>query len=304
MEKEIILPKILIDSGLSLDKNIFRYRPDREIPNTQNEKGTGKNYILEEIRKKSLWHSSIVLLNDPFEVYAKKNINEFNLMSEVQRKLLFAKISPGKFPTNLAELRGHKDLHFEYNKNKYKLEEKVNISLNEEKDKGFKEIITNVRENIGISCFTSICDSRLMWGYYCNGLSGVCLIYNKEKLEQNRINLQQVKYIKDSHSINVLDLIYNRNEMERNKILSDIATYKHYEWSHESEHRSIVSLNKNEIGKGSIFRMKNSCLDGVIVGSNVTNSVQKIIRKKSKEFKFKLFKAEVDYSSFSVKISY
>ncbi|MBA5238346.1 DUF2971 domain-containing protein [Pectobacterium aroidearum] len=300
MEKEIILPNILIESGFSLDTHCFRYRPDHDFFVSQNGMETKKNKIIEEIEKRSLWHSSVGSLNDPFEVYAKKNDNEFNLMGKKERLSLFVKMFPDNFKPNSLETEYDK-VEFIYKCTETMTTKAIDNLL--KVDIKFDDAINELRGMVGISCFTSICDSRLMWGYYCNGLSGVCLIYNKKKLKDNGIELHQVKYIEDAHSIDVLDFTYNCDSNSKIKILSKIPEYKHKDWAHENEHRSIVYLNDEHVNKGGIVEMKNPCIDGVIVGSNVTNHVQKIIRKKEKEFKFKLFKAEVDYSSFSVKVS-
>lgn len=300
MNGKIRLPDALINAGVSLERNIFRYRSDRDFIIKDNGRAVSKNLIVDEIENHSLWHSAVGALNDPFEIYARRNFNEFNEMSQGQKMSLWARVATRLGQPALMALSN------EYLYKAYKFdEERLRKTVDDvyKDDTSFDEFIDEIRETLGIACFTSICDSRLMWGYYCNGLSGVCLIYNKERLDEQGIELNQVKYLDGPFEINILDFVYHYQDARRAKTLSQIVKTKHSEWEHEVESRSVVELRENEIGRGRLMQMQSSSLDGIIIGRNVRGEIKDKIMHLSEEQGFKIFSADVDYQLFGVKIT-
>ncbi|MCW6019668.1 DUF2971 domain-containing protein [Enterobacter hormaechei] len=297
---EIILPDSLVDNGFSLESHVFRYRSDRDFYVEENGQSICKNLIVEEMSKFRLWHSAVGALNDPFEIYARRNLQEFQQMSEKQKLNLWVKVGTRLGYHALMAL-STKEILKGYEIDKERLEKTVYEATRD--DSSFDSFITEIRETLGIACFTSICDSRLMWGYYCNGLAGVCLIYNRRLLASQRVELNLVKYIDGPFELNILDFIYNYKDDVRAKTLSQIVKTKHLEWDHEVESRSVVELRGDEIGLGRLIEMKCSCVEGVIIGSKVRAEVRKEIEWLGDTLGFKVFQASVDYQLFGVKIS-
>lgn len=299
MANNKILPQSLINSGISLDTHIFRYRSDRDFVVQSDGVNVSKNIITEEIETYSIWHSAVGALNDPFEIYAKKNIHEFERMTKNQKINLWLKVVTRLGNEGLMALSSEEIL-YAYEHDKERLEKTVkDVNAN---DTSFSNFIKDIRETIGIACFTSVCDSRLMWGYYCNGLSGVCLIYNIKSLLQQKVELNTVSYLDGAVELNVLDFVYNYMDEERATKLSQIVKTKHIEWAHELESRSVVDLRGSEIGKGRLIKMNRSCIDGVIVGRNTRPEIKTAIENLSKKIGFRMFDADVDYQLFGVKI--
>lgn len=294
-----VLPDVLTDAGFSLGSHIFRFRADRDMHLNHGGESKVVSICTNEIESKSIWHSAIGALNDPFEIYAKKNSREFDEMSLQQRIKLWLKLT-SRYGTGGVFALSKEALEAAY----YENEQRVINTLKDidNLDNTFDEFITEIRESIAIACFTNVCDSRLMWGYYCNGLSGVCLIYNKTQLLKNNVELNPVSYINGAFELNVLDFTFNYKEQLRAKTLSQIVKTKHKEWEHENEYRSVVDLSEDESGKGKLICLETDCLDGVIIGKRVRDSVKAQIRKLAKRYKFKVFMADVDYQLFSVKI--
>jgi len=297
---KVELPKILLEKGFSHEEHIFRYRPDNLLTKKINESTLYQNgFTLDEIENSEIWHSAVGSLNDPFEIYAKANPYEFEQMNEEERFKLWyravaTKLSPGFLSQSKeAQLKLYKQTQLRFEEN---------IRAFSASDNSFEEIITEIREEVAIASFTSCCNSRLMWGYYCNGLSGLCLIYNKKKLLKNKIELHEIKYIDVAYNFNVYDFAFSYRKPRDIRELSQVLKTKHKEWQHESEFRSIVMLGADEYGRGKILPLNECCIEGVIMGKK-SNEVTKIkVRELAKKNKFRVFIADVNYSRFEVEI--
>lgn len=300
MKRDVVLPQRLSDSGFSLDTHIFRYRRDSDLRKSIDGVESDASSIVDEIEGASIWHSAIGALNDPFEVYAKINEHEFKQMTEDQKFKLWLTlcIKDGKSwimafsPDEL--LRLYKEDEPRLNKT---------FGNTAKRNEIFDTLVNDIRESVAIACFTSVCDSRLMWGYYCNGFHGVCLIYNKDKLLSNKIDLSEVGYYDGAFEVNLFDILYNCDEKEQFQRFSQIMKAKHTDWIHESEIRSIIDLHDENKGMGQLEKLRERCIEGVIIGRNVRNGVRKKIMSLGIELGLKVFTADVDYQIFGVKIS-
>lgn len=300
MKGNVVLPKRLSESGFSLDTHIFRYRRDSDIRKDIGGVDTLVSSIVEEVEGNSIWHSAIGALNDPFEIYAKVNEHEFEQMTEEQKIKIWMKLSLRTGYDWLLTVSRDEMLSY------YRREERrLNKTLCDiaEKNIIFKNLVVDIRDSIAIACFTSVCDSRLMWGYYCNGFSGVCLIYNKKKLLDSNIDLSEVKYHDGAFEVNIFEILYNSNETQQFEMFAQIMKTKHSEWAHEVETRSIIDLHQDQKGKGQLEKLGGRCIEGIIIGRSVRKDVRAKIVKLGKAFKIKIFSADVDYQIFGVKIS-
>ncbi|WP_368894478.1 DUF2971 domain-containing protein [Kluyvera ascorbata] len=301
MKGAVVLPNVLFESGFTLDKHIFRYRRDSDINKNIDGIDILVSSIVEEIQGGSIWHSSVGALNDPFEIYAKINPHEFKLMSEAQRINIWATLS-AKSKKHLGVMAYSQEQAFKlYCADKPDLQQTLDNTI--ENSNAFQDLISSVRGSIGIACFTSVCDSRLMWGYYCNGFSGVCLIYNREKLFDNKVPLECVDYQDTPFEVDIINFVYNLNRQQQLNVLNQIVKTKHSEWSHEIESRSVIDLHAHEKGKGRLLKIEKRCIEGVIIGRNVRTDVRRKIEGLCKILELKCFYADVDYQVFGVKIT-
>lgn len=294
---EYEIPSILAKGGFTLDKHAFRYRADNDVyPNGRS--GSPVNRCLDEIKARSIWHSTIGALNDPFEIFAQKNLDEFKSMPMHKKMKLF--VLYAKQQKIQGVLAASPDvLQTLY----YKNEEGIKNAVAEVyRGNSFEKYIAEIRNMFAISCFTSVCDSRLMWGYYCNGLSGVCLIYNKDRLLKNKIELQEVSYINGPYKVNLLDFVFNYEDEERTEILTRMVKTKHIDWAHECEYRSVTELDSDESGVGRLITLDENCIDGIIIGKKVRAEVKEQLRILARRNRIKVYMADVDYQNFRVNI--
>ena len=291
-------PDVLTKDGFSLDTHIFRYRPDREFTDGNGEK---KNFMLEEVSKFTLWHSAIDALNDPFEIYAHRNVDELKEMTQEEKFKLWRRIRQKNLPA------GHRVVSNESLKERYLQDERRGFfpKVVQSQISGgshFDEYLHSVRTNLGIASFTEVCNSRLMWGYYCNGLTGFCLIYNKNKLLHKKIILEKVSYISGAYQINLVDYVYGYRTSGSYDSHSEMVRTKHIEWEHERELRSVVNLLPNEAGKGGAIQLSDSCVDAIILGKRAREEVKFQARKLAKKIRAKVYMADVDFEEFGVRI--
>lgn len=300
MGKEVLLPEILLQRGITLDKNVFRYRPDNLKVFWENGTEKYKNgFALDEIELFQIWHSSVKLLNDPFEIYAHANKNEGdNLTDEEFYKIWYEQsLRVNKPAVSLAPETGLRDF---FNLNKDNIIATIKRVMN--RGGYFKEFIDDVRTAICLSSFTNVCDSRLMWGYYCNGLSGICIIYNREKLKKSKIILEDVNYTPDGYQVDVYNMIFNYRGGYKSEVLMQIPRVKHLDWKHESEQRSLITFQGDVRESGIMASLEQSCVDGVIIGKNCHNETKLRLRRLAKKLRFKVFMADADLEHYQVKI--
>ncbi|HDT5244565.1 TPA: DUF2971 domain-containing protein [Klebsiella aerogenes] len=292
------LPDVLRRAGFSIDTHAFRYRLDSE----KNEGGVIRNYSLEEVEYSKIWHAAIGTLNDPFEVYAHSNKRELLEMSEEELFRLWSRaFARHQIPHETWRVASEQTLREHYDDNIF-LAKAFMHSMNKQYD-FFGDFVNELREKMSIASFTDVCDSRLMWGYYCHGQNGFCLIYNKERLLKSRIELNGVRYSEKSPVVNVFDFSFNYRTPRDNEILTGIPKFKHSDWGHESELRSLYVLQGEQIGKGITINLAENCIDGVILGERVTTKTRQKLIELSKKHRFKVFKASADLENFSINVS-
>ncbi|WP_379932007.1 DUF2971 domain-containing protein [Enterobacter sichuanensis] len=298
MNKKIIMPSILSNCGFSHNTHAFRYRPDT----VTKDDGVERNYSIEEISNSAIWHAAIGTLNDPFEAYAKSNRNELQELNEDEWFKLWVKCFAKArapwvllYPLSTDCLREHFEEHM-------LLEKSFMIERFQAYD-FFGDFIQDFRETIAIASFTSIPDSRLMWGYYCRGMNGFCIIYNRERLLASKIRLDDVDYDESVIQVNSMDHAYSYRTERNDDVLIKIPKFKHREWSHETELRSLCKLEGNESGVGKLISVEKSCVDGVIIGNKVRVATRKRLEELSKELDFALFYAEPNLEKFIVDVS-
>ncbi|HDD9883877.1 TPA: DUF2971 domain-containing protein [Escherichia coli] len=298
MNDERKIPEALRRAGFSNETHAFRYRPD----SWKEESGTLRNFSLEEVEYSTIWHAAIGTLNDPFEVYAHSNKRELMEMNEEESFKLWAKaFAKHQIPHENWRVASEQNLRKHYEDNK--LLAKVFMYTMHKQYDFFGDFVTELRGILSIASFTDICNSRLMWGYYCNGQSGFCLIYNKKKLLKSRIELEKVRYYEKSPVVNVFDFSFSYRTPRDNEVLTDIPKFKHSDWEHESEWRSMYVLQGKEVGKGISISLMESCIDGVIVGERVSAQTKARLIELSKKLHFKIFSASVDLENFRINIS-
>ncbi|MCR5225332.1 MAG: DUF2971 domain-containing protein [Alphaproteobacteria bacterium] len=135
-------------------------------------------------------------------------------------------------------------------------------------------------EDVGICCFSSFCDSILMWSHYADYHKGICLKF--DILEDQNLFFKPlvVQYTKILPSSCFLDK--SKKEVEK------IVQRKFSDWSYESEVRILKSDTEIQNNKKStdkeenqsrIFKFNNKALVEVIFGAETSKENIKIIKK-------------------------
>lgn len=288
----LVLPKILVESGFSLDTHLFRYRSDSLIKNDDGAIELG--YGVKELLTNSIWHSCISALNDPFEVYFQQNDEEAYTISDSE--LFFYWVN--SFESNKHQREVLEGFFKENN-------EDIRRTLANNISSYIHILKETFRTHTAIACFSTCCDSRLMWGYYCSGFKGFCLIYNKKLLENNLTYLNHVVYSKHRPKLDVISFFIRRKRNENVSEISNLAIYKHAEWIHEKELRSILMIdNEHSINDGGFsIQLNGSCVDGVIIGEGCNEKTKEEIILSSKKRGIKIFYAHADLDLFNISIS-
>ncbi|MCA1965298.1 MAG: DUF2971 domain-containing protein [Flavobacterium sp.] len=219
---------------------IYKYRNWREEFH--------KNLIL----KNEIFLSSPNNLNDPFDCRIFSNYQKH--INSIENKKEFIKNSISK---NLRYLKEHK----------ITTEEAENI-LNKRLEDTLKfQVRSEVIErefndkHIGVTCFSEVWNSILMWSHYGDNHSGYCVGFDEKLIRYSQIGkLMRVNYSNEYPDLN--PILKNKNSDEIKFFL------KSTEWSYEREIR-LISLY-NESNPKRLINLDNDVIKEVIIGLNTS----------------------------------
>jgi hypothetical protein len=164
-----------------------------------------------------------------------------------------------------------------------------------------------LKEHYGVSCFSYIKDSVLMWSHYADSHKGFCIIFDKNFLNET------IKY-PDFMLTGFNDVIYKPKLSEAELILElerigfknekELLFQKLNSWRKEKETR-LVAFYKNPTDIRSIGFDKKSIL-GIIFGEKMEiddrNTIIKIIKNDSNYSNVKFYTAKKDFENLRMKI--
>lgn len=267
---------------LSRETHLFRFRGDNV--NTIN-----------ELVNNVIWHSKINGLNDPFEMFFKfdyaalKEMPNADLAKLIQKSVYY---------------RNNKETVQQYflEKNLEPLYQVIYDFWGEKLKDGMLKVF---HSSVAVACFTKTYDSRLMWGYYGNGMKGICFAYNKEKLNKCGIEFDDVEYRDTPPKINIFKHVLERLRSNQVTIDGSFSLIKHTDWEKEEEVRSLKLLRKEEYYEhlpGYAFTLNECCIDAVIIGERLTGDMRVFIEGFSRRNNIKLFIAQADFMSYKVQL--
>lgn len=105
------------------------------------------------------------------------------------------------------------------------------------------ELNDYVQNSCLVSCFSTKCDSMLMWSHYADCHTGFCLIYDISGISPDsyiRKNLYSVIYAEDKFDISY----YLDKSLEAYYPFIASLCWKNREWSYENEFRIVLPYNK------------------------------------------------------------
>ncbi|WP_413522658.1 DUF2971 domain-containing protein [Photobacterium phosphoreum] len=250
---------------------------------------------LKEIIDNELWHSSVRELNDPFESYFKMD-DSFLLDKDEVLKAAYV---------FFGEKAKDKCIH-DYFNNYEKLLRSVKKSY-----KSNSDMLEKVFSKYLICCFSKQYNEPLMWSHYANGLRGLCIVYNKEKLNKTKIlkgNMTDVLYDTTPYISKIKDI---KTKVVNNEIWIDLdksdckkcAFSKHSRWGYEEEVRTIIhfsDLDSRLNTSGYAVTVGYEPIEAIIYGEKMSKTNLKILDMICKNKGIQLFKASAKIKDFSV----
>lgn len=267
---------------LSSATHIFRFRGDNI--NTIN-----------ELVNNEIWHSKISGLNDPFDMF-------FSFDAEELRRLDKSDIATIIKNTNfLKENRRAVEECF------YKNElEPIYKYITDFWGEGFAvDLLNDFHKSIATACFTKKYDSRLMWGYYGNGMKGLCLAYNKEKLKAAGIEFSDVIYTREAPKINIYKHLLEKMRDEPLTINGGFSLVKHSDWEHEEEVRSLKHKKGDDVYEhlpGFAVPLQGRCIDAIIIGERLAGDMRVFIENFAKNNDIEILVAKADFTNYRIQL--
>lgn len=159
-----------------------------------------------------------------------------------------------------------------------------------------------LKTSFGITCFSEVFDSLLMWSHYSNNHTGICVEY--ELLNMNkRMYYSPVPVIYTNNRV-VIDTISPESiESKTIKTLIECTTTKSTEWSYEKEWRII--RDSASCGERWDPNNKGALLDMIsprciIMGCMIKSDFEKAIKEFCLENRINLYKMEKSQSSYEL----
>ena len=224
------------------------------------------DYVLESLRNDTIWFSQITNLNDPFEfdVFVDtKACAEFN-----------AKIGGGLSVVN-----------------QMKLENIIRENLVE-----LKTVFQDGKRLVGVTCFSEVYDSTLMWSHYGNNHFGICIEYDllgmNEELGYSPV---PVLYKNAFPALTRFDLQNPERSVE--EVYMKSMLIKSLDWSYEKEWRVLQDYGAcgdawDKERKGALMNMTTP--SAVYLGCNADTDFEREIINVCKEKGITCYKLEKD----------
>ncbi|HCH5602712.1 TPA: DUF2971 domain-containing protein [Vibrio parahaemolyticus] len=216
----------------------------------------GESYHLDSLKNNDVYFSSIEQLNDPYEGlmhYSKEGVTHSQRMSALTHKLnedhndlkkarreaesIFKRMPTAQFVQHIDRLcKEQFDRFLAYHKEKRFI---LSLSRGFDTDDIFPPPLTNM----------------MMWGHYANGMRGLCVEYDFEKLRSSINSLNNIKvtsktidYSETSlpvvRAATMLDDIAMRHHDTSREVLNAFCT-KNTAWEYENEVRLISPIHEH-----------------------------------------------------------
>lgn len=268
--------------SLSSATHLFRFRD-------------GNINTINELVNNVIWHSKITGLNDPFEMF-------FNFDREVLQQLDKSEVATIIKNTKfLKENRPAIEECF-YKNDLNPIYKYINDYWGDEFAVG---LLKEFQKNVATACFTKKYDSRLMWGYYGNGMKGICFAYNKEKLIASGVEFSDVTYIAEAPQINIYKHLLEKMRGEPVTISGSFALVKHSDWVSEEEVRSLKYLKGDDVYEhlpGFAVPLKGCCIDAIIIGERLAGDMRVFIENFAKKNRIEILIAKADFTSYGIQL--
>ena len=225
------------------------------------------NERLETIESNQMWYSAPCKFNDTFDCDIA--INEKELFENL------LKLVPDK--------RGIKSGSYIWRQ----LKQEVHNQLT-----SLSDFFEETKRTTGISCFSELNDSLLMWAHYANNHRGMCVEY--ELLEINKqLKFSHVPVIYDNDRVSFNSFDENTIDKDATAMFIKSLTSKSPEWSYEKEWRII----RDDRSCGKKWDVKNNgallemiCPRSIILGCMAKADFEHLVHEYCKKIKLTFIK--------------
>lgn len=238
--------------------NLYKYYSDQ-------------SHNFEAVRNNKVWYSAPCNFNDVFD--CDISINEQKI-----------------FKTTLQMVSGSMQIHAG-SPAWYRLKQEI-------KDwcRKLQSVFDNLKEAMGIACFSELNDSLLMWAHYANNHQGMCVEYNLLDINK-KLRFTPVPIIYSDKKTNFCSLSQETVEVDSLRCFIESLTSKSQEWHYEKEWRIIreeeacgVAWNPDK--KGALLDMIQPT--SIFLGCMCKASFEKDVREYCEKNRINLFKMEKD----------
>jgi hypothetical protein len=267
---------------LSSATHLFRFRGDNI--NTIN-----------ELVNNTIWHSKNSFLNDPFDMFYKLDVEALKKFEQPDILTLIERMD--RIVGGGDRLRG-----LLYRGELDEIYQRIDEVWGEKFASG---LLVEFQKNVGVASFTKKYDSRLMWGYYGNGMKGICFAYNKVKLKASDIDLLDVAYTPEAPKINIYKHLLEITREEPISMTSDFALVKHADWAGEEEVRSLHYLEGDNIYEhqpGIAVPLQACCIDAIIIGERLGGDMRIFIENFAKKNGIEIMTAKADFTNYKIQL--
>lgn len=169
-----------------------------------------------------------------------------------------------------------------------------------------RSIIDCNLDSNGIVCLSENNDDILMWSHYADGHKGICLVFDKEIIiNDKRFIFDKVNYPEDNLLISCKRFyeIYLQNPYNIYELL---FLTKSLHWKYEKEWRILVSAkyieNNTEDETDKRFFICNNMLTGIIFGWKLSPAFKQTITKLVQNKPIQLYRAKRNENSYAIDI--
>jgi Protein of unknown function (DUF2971) len=202
----------------TLPSAVFKYQPVRD-------------YVLDSIAASTVHFSSPQDFNDPFDCTISVDFDDISLDEALELR--------AKLQDDSIRYTGREDDF------SWMSPEEVRDRVTAISRKLFDDEKQRFVKTCGVSCFTEVNDSLLMWAHYADGYKGICLEFRPEIIKR----LWPVKYAVHFPKFSLVRL-FARNDPTQ---IGELYCVKSEHWSYEREWRAICSRAKyNHVFSGAI----------------------------------------------------
>jgi hypothetical protein len=153
-----------------------------------------------------------------------------------------------------------------------------------------RDLLNDIRQNVGVSCFSSVNNDILMWSHYADHHRGICLVFNRA--DGNRVfkNAIRVLYTQQRP---VLNLIRDDKKMAMEKALCTKAVH----WQYEHEWRWLYQVP-------GVHRFELEMLAGIILGAKISEDHKHrvLTMVRTRRLPLEVYQAEIDSARFELQI--